>query len=64
MFGSTLGFTLRLRVVLSSQKGQLGCPSQELITHLVQKAFQNLDWNCFLDKEGTVLNGAPHRLGP
>jgi hypothetical protein len=64
MFGSTLGFTLRLRVVFSSQEGQLGCPSQELITHLVQKAFQNLDWNCFLDKEGTVLNGAPHRLGP
>jgi len=64
MFGSTLGFTLRLRVVFSSPEGQLACPSQALITHLVQNAFQNLDWNCFLDKEGTVLYGAPHRLPP
>ena len=64
MFGSTLGFTLRLRVVFSSPEGQLACPSQALITPLVQNAFQNLDWNCFLDKEETVLYGAPHRLPP
>jgi hypothetical protein len=62
MFGSTYGFTFNLRAAFSSAGG--ACPALPVVTAVVQKAFDNLDWDCQPNKEGLVLYGATSRLPP
>ena len=61
MFSSTFGFTLHLRAAFSSAEGKISPPPLLIVTAVVKRAFDNLDWDCFPDNGGSVLRGSTFR---
>lgn len=61
MFGSTYGFTLNLRAAFSCTEIVQPYTHKEIAMAVVQRAFDNLDWDCLPDKDNSMLYGSTFR---